>query len=93
MQFLGEPRTPPTRPLAGDKDDPEVAGSLAGYEQPADLEARQAAFVRMQQLAPGDKVYAVPFGSFLPRCKATRSDVKGFVPFRIPRMADVWFEK
>jgi peptide/nickel transport system substrate-binding protein len=52
---------------------------------------RQAAFVRMQKLVL-DKVYAVPFGSFT-KVQATRSDVKGFVPFRIPRMADVWFEK
>ena len=39
-----------------------------------------------------DKVYAIPFGSFT-KVQAVRSDVKGFVPFRIPRMANVWFEK
>jgi peptide/nickel transport system substrate-binding protein len=54
-------------------------------------EARQTAFVRMQQLTL-ERVYAVPFGS-LTKVQATTSDVKGFVPFRIPRVADVWFEK
>jgi peptide/nickel transport system substrate-binding protein len=37
-----------------------------------------------------DRVYAVPFGSFT-KVQGTRSNVKGFVPFRIPRMANVWF--
>jgi hypothetical protein len=25
--------------------------------------------------------------------QAVRSDVKGYVPYRIPRMSNVWFEK
>ena len=38
-----------------------------------------------------DQVYAVPFGSFT-KVQGVRSNVKGFVPFRIPRMSNVWFE-
>ena len=54
-------------------------------------DARQEAFAKMQEYVL-DQVYAVPFGSFT-KVQAVRSDVKGFVPFRIPRMFDVWFEK
>ena len=43
----------------------------------------------MQKLAL-EQVYAVPFGSFT-KVQAVRSNVQGFVPFRIPRMANVWF--
>ena len=32
----------------------------------------------------------VPFGS-LTKVQATRSNVQGFTPFRIPRMSNVWF--
>lgn len=34
----------------------------------------------------------MPFGS-LTSIQAVRSDVKGFTPFRIPRMYNVWFQK
>ena len=52
-------------------------------------EGGRTAFARMQKLAL-ERVYAVPFGSFT-KVQATRSNVNGFVPFRIPRMANVWF--
>jgi peptide/nickel transport system substrate-binding protein len=89
MQFLVSPNAAYKPP--GDKDDPDMLAAWQDMNSLPTPEARQAAFVRMQQLAL-DKVYAVPFGSFT-KVQATRSDVKGFVPFRIPRMADVWFEK
>ena len=54
-------------------------------------EGRQQAFAAMQQYVL-EQVYAIPFGSFT-KVQGVRSDVKGFTPFRIPRMADVWFEK
>ena len=50
---------------------------------------RQKAFAAMQKYVL-DQVYAVPFGS-LTKVQAVRSNVKGFVPFRIPRMSNVWF--
>jgi peptide/nickel transport system substrate-binding protein len=37
-----------------------------------------------------DRVYAVPFGSFT-KVQATRANVQGFKPFRIPRVSNVWF--
>jgi len=89
MQFLVSPNAAYKPP--GDKDDPEILAAWQDMNSLPTPEARQAAFVRMQKLTL-DKVYAVPFGSFT-KVQATRSDVKGFVPFRIPRMADVWFEK
>jgi peptide/nickel transport system substrate-binding protein len=89
MQFLASPNAAYKPP--GDKDDPEMLAAWQDMNQLPTAAERQAAFVRMQKLAL-DKVYAVPFGSFT-KMQATRSDVKGFVPFRIPRMADVWFEK
>ena len=52
-------------------------------------DARKQAFARMQEYVL-DKVYAVPFGSFT-KVQGVRSNVKGFVPFRIPRMSNVWF--
>ena len=36
------------------------------------------------------KAYVYPFGS-LTKVQATRTNVDGFVPFRIPRMSNVWF--
>jgi peptide/nickel transport system substrate-binding protein len=51
--------------------------------------ARQQAFTGMQQYVL-EQVYAVPFGSFT-KVQGVRSDVKGFAPFRIPRMSNVWF--
>ena len=52
-------------------------------------EARQAAFARMQKRTL-EQAYVLPFGS-LTKVQAVRSNVKGFKPFRIPRMANVWF--
>jgi peptide/nickel transport system substrate-binding protein len=37
-----------------------------------------------------ERVYAVPFGSFT-KVQGVRANVEGFVPFRIPRMANDWF--
>ena len=52
-------------------------------------EGRQQAFARMQQLVL-ERVYAVPFGAYT-KVQAVRSNVEGFVPFRIPRVSNVWF--
>jgi peptide/nickel transport system substrate-binding protein len=89
MQFLISPGAAYKPP--GDKDDPDLLAAWNDMNSLPTAEGRQAAFVRMQKVVL-DKVYAVPFGSFT-KVQAVRSDVKGFVPFRIPRMFDVWFEK
>lgn len=53
-----------------------------------DPAAREAAYARMQSVIL-DRAYALPFGS-LTKVQASRSNVEGFVPFRIPRMSNVW---
>ena len=37
-----------------------------------------------------EQVYTIPLGS-LTKVQAVRSNVKGYVPYRIPRMSNVWF--
>ena len=56
-----------------------------------DAAGRQDAFVKLQALAL-ERAYAIPFGS-LTKVQAVRSNVKGFVPFRIPRFSNVWIEQ
>jgi peptide/nickel transport system substrate-binding protein len=73
----------------GGAEDPKLLAmwnDMNTLPTPAD---RKQAFARMQQYVL-DEVYAVPFGSFT-KVQGVRSDVKGFVPFRIPRMSNVWF--
>jgi peptide/nickel transport system substrate-binding protein len=89
MQFLVNPNA--AYKPKDDKDDPEVLAAWNDMNNLPTPEARQAAFAKMQKLVL-DKVYAIPFGS-LTKLQAVRSDVKGFVPYRIPRVANVWFEK
>jgi peptide/nickel transport system substrate-binding protein len=54
------------------------------------LEERKAAFARGQARIL-DQVLALPFGS-LTKVQATRANVEGFKPFRIPRMSNVFFK-
>jgi len=53
------------------------------------LQGRKDAFARMQQHIL-DQVYTMPLGA-LTKVQAVRSSVKGYVPYRIPRMSNVWF--
>ncbi|MBV9523258.1 MAG: ABC transporter substrate-binding protein [Alphaproteobacteria bacterium] len=88
MKFFAPP-TSIYRPKDG-KPAPDL---LAAYNDMVDLPdpaARQEAFARMQKIIL-EKVYAVPFGS-LTKVQATRANVKGFKPFRIPRFSNVWIE-
>jgi len=89
MQFFAQP-TPVYRPPAGHPD-PEVLKLWNAMNTEPTAAERQQAFADMQKYIL-DQVYAIPFGS-LTKIQAVRSDVKGFVPFRIPRMSNVWFEK
>ena len=75
----------------GGKDDPEILKMWNDVNTLPTAAERQAAYARMQAYAL-EQVYAVPFGSFT-KVQAVRSDVKGFVPFRIPRMFNVWYER
>jgi peptide/nickel transport system substrate-binding protein len=73
------------------KDDPDLLAAWKQMNQDVDPAAQQAAFVSMQRIAL-ERVYAVPFGSYT-KVQAVRADVLGFVPFRIPRMSNVWLPK
>ena len=73
------------------QDDPELLAAVERHEQSADTEGRKEAFAKMQQTR-WNRSMRLPFGS-LTKVQAVRSNVKGYVPFRIPRMSNVWFEK
>ena len=86
MQFFADPGAA-YRPK-GDKGDPELLAAWNDMNTLPNANDRQDAFARMQKMAL-EKVFAVPFGSYA-KVQATRSNVKGFAPFRIPRMSNVW---
>lgn len=85
MQFLADPNA--TYRPKDDKGDPELLAAWADMNTLPSAADRQAAFARMQKIAL-ERVYALPFGSFT-KVQGVRSNVSGFVPFRIPRMANV----
>ena len=87
MRFLVQPNAT-YKPLDG-KDDPDVLAAWNDMNTLPTPEGRQQAFAHMQSLVL-ERVYAIPFGAFT-KVQAVRSNVGGFVPFRIPRMANVWF--
>jgi peptide/nickel transport system substrate-binding protein len=89
MQLLVQPNAS-YKPVDG-KDDPDVLAAWQDMNMALTPEDRQRAFARMQQLVL-DRVYALPFGS-LTKVQAVRSGVRGFEPFRIPRMTNVWFDR
>jgi peptide/nickel transport system substrate-binding protein len=89
MQFLVSPGAN-YRPK-DDKDDPDVLAAWNDMNNLRDPAARQEAFARMQRLVL-ERAYAYPFGS-LTKVQASRANVKGFVPFRIPRFSNVWIER
>ena len=72
-----------------DKDDPDVLAAWKDMGSLPTKEERRAAFGRMQQVIL-ERAYVFPFGS-LTKVQASRSNVEGYVPFRIPRMSNVWF--
>ena len=86
MQFLVQPNA--TYKPKGGVDDPDVLAAWRDMNNQPLAADRQAAFARMQKLVL-ERVYAIPFGSFT-KVQGVRSNVGGFVPFRIPRMANVW---
>jgi len=73
-----------------DEQDPDLLAEYANMLSQPDIADRKAAFARMQKTIL-ERVYAVPFGS-LTKVQATRANVKGFQPFRIPRFSNVWIE-
>lgn len=73
----------------GNKDDPDVLAAWRDMNNLPTKAERKAAFGRMQGFLL-DRAYSLPFGS-LTKVQATRANVEGYVPFRIPRMSNVWF--
>ena len=71
------------------KPDPDLLAAWNAMNSSPTKEERKAAFGRMQEVIL-TKTLAFPFGS-LTKVQASRSNVDGFVPFRIPRMSNVWF--
>ncbi|MGH7071072.1 MAG: ABC transporter substrate-binding protein [Acetobacteraceae bacterium] len=71
--------------------DPEVLKLWSAMLDATTDAGRRDAFANMQKYVL-NQVYVLPFGS-LTLVQAVRSDVKGFVPYRIPRVYNVWFQK
>jgi peptide/nickel transport system substrate-binding protein len=74
----------------GGQDDPQLLSLWNDMNSLPTLEGRKDAFAKMQRYAL-EQVYALPLGS-LTKVQAVRSSVKGYVPYRIPRMSNVWFD-
>ena len=74
----------------GGQDDPQLLSLWNDMNSMPTLQGRKVAFANMQQYAL-EQVYTVPLGS-LTKVQAVRSNVKGYMPYRIPRMSNVWFE-
>ncbi len=89
MQFLASPGAN-YRPR-DDRGDPDVEAAWNDMNTKPTEAERNAAFARMQQLVM-ERALAYPFGS-LTKVQATRANVKGFRPFRIPRFSNVWMER
>jgi peptide/nickel transport system substrate-binding protein len=89
MQFLASPGA--QYHPRDDKGDPDMEAAWNDMNTKPTEKERNEAFARMQKLVL-ERVYAIPFGS-LTKVQATRANVKGFRPFRIPRFSNVWMEK
>jgi peptide/nickel transport system substrate-binding protein len=89
FKFLAKPR--PIYNFANPEDTDAVFDQA--YHDMLNLptfEERAEAFARAQHRVMENGL-ALPFG-WLTKNQATRADVKNFVPFRIPRMYNVWIE-
>ncbi len=89
MQFFAQPQ-PVYFPPPGHQD-PELIKLWNQMNSLPTAAERHQVFAKMQKYVL-DQAYALPFGS-LTSVEAVRSNVKGFVPFRIPRVYNVWFQK
>ncbi len=87
MQFFVQPGA--VYMPKGGQDDPQVLALWNDMNSLPTVEGRKDAFAKMQKYVL-EQVYTLPLGS-LTKVQAVRSNVKGFVPFRIPRMSNVWF--
>jgi peptide/nickel transport system substrate-binding protein len=88
MQFFVEPGA--VYHPKGEIDDPEILALWNDMNSLPTVQGRKEAFAKMQKYVL-EQVYTLPLGS-LTKVQAVRSNVKGYVPYRIPRMSNVWFE-
>jgi peptide/nickel transport system substrate-binding protein len=70
--------------------DPVLEASYQRMGTEITLEARKKAFAEVQARIY-EQVYGLKFGDYY-KWTATRSNVKGFVPYRIPRLWNVSFK-
>ena len=78
---------PPFNTHKPKEPDPAFVAAFDRITNGATLDARKAAFADAQGIML-DTVMALPFGS-LTKVQATRANVDGFRPFRIPRFSNV----
>ncbi len=71
-------------------EDPELDDAWSRMQLEETEEGRKAAFNDVQTIFYDD-VYAIVMGD-IQKVQGVRSNVDGFVPFRIPRLWNVWFE-
>ena len=89
MQRLVQPMAA-EKPADG-KDDPDLLAAWQQMNTASTQAARRQAFARMQLLAL-QRVYALPLGA-VDQLQAVRANVNNYVPFRIPRLANVWLSR
>lgn len=101
LWFTGQGTGPAVGPFSALKDvvtpqlnqfvaDPVVDKLFAELITGDTFDARKATFGKFQERVY-DQVLFLKFGDLI-RKQATRSNVKGFVPYRIPRLWNVWVE-
>ena len=101
LWFTGQGSGPSVGPFSAMKDvvspqknqviaDPEIDKLYAELVSGTSFEARKATFGKFQSRVY-NQVLFLKFGD-LYRKQATRSNVKGFVPYRIPRLWNVWVD-
>ena len=101
LWFTGQGSGPSVGPFSAMKDvvspqknqvvaDPELDKLYAELVSGASVEARKATFGKFQARVY-DQVHFLKFGD-LYRKQAARSSVKGFAPYRIPRLWNVWVD-
>lgn len=73
------------------KSDAEFMEQFGILSSSPDIEARKQAFAKAQARVL-DQVMAIPFG-VAPKIQATRSNVKGYVPFFNTRVSNVWISE
>ena len=86
IRLLAEPGA--RRRPDGVPDDPDLLAAWRDMARDPSPTGRDVAFARAQALVL-DKVYVIPLGA-LTKLQAARGNVRGFSPFRVPRLWNVW---